>query len=107
MAQALRGNSRTAKLGYGDRIAGVPGGIACTQWLTTLNIPHKVIMRGLTNVVADGNILRLVERFLAAGVMVEGVVPAAAPDGCAAANATGPATLGTPQGGVGRHSLTH
>jgi group II intron reverse transcriptase/maturase len=49
-------------------------------------IPHQVIMRGLTNVVADGNILCLVERFLAAGVMEEGVVQST--------------TLGTPQGGV-------
>ena len=38
------------------------------------SIPHQVIMKGLTNVVADGNILRLVERFLTAGVMEDGVV---------------------------------
>jgi RNA-directed DNA polymerase len=49
-------------------------------------IPHQTIMRGLTNVVADGNILRLVERFLSAGVMEDGVVQST--------------TLGTPQGGV-------
>ena len=49
-------------------------------------IPHAVIMRGLTNVVADGNILTLVERFLAAGVLEDGVVLST--------------TLGTPQGGV-------
>lgn len=49
-------------------------------------IPHKVIMQGLTNVVADGNILDLVERFLSAGVLEDGVVQSA--------------TLGTPQGGV-------
>jgi len=49
-------------------------------------IPHAVIVRGLTNVVADGNILRLVRRFLAAGVMEDGVVRST--------------TLGTPQGGV-------
>lgn len=49
-------------------------------------IPHEVIMRGLTNVVADGNILKLVQRFLSAGVMEDGVVQSA--------------TLGTPQGGV-------
>jgi group II intron reverse transcriptase/maturase len=49
-------------------------------------IPHHVIMRGLTNVVADGNILTLVERFLTAGVMEDGVVLST--------------TLGTPQGGV-------
>lgn len=49
-------------------------------------IPHHVIMRGLTNVVADGNILTLVERFLSAGVLEDGVVQST--------------TLGTPQGGV-------
>jgi group II intron reverse transcriptase/maturase len=49
-------------------------------------IPHHVIMRGLTHVVADGNILTLVERFLTAGVMEDGVVLST--------------TLGTPQGGV-------
>jgi len=49
-------------------------------------IPHKVIMQGLTNVVADGNILDLVERFLSAGVLEDGVVQST--------------TLGTPQGGV-------
>lgn len=50
------------------------------------NIPFNVIMRGLTDVVADGNILTLVERFLKAGVMEDGV--------------THPTTVGTPQGGV-------
>ncbi len=50
------------------------------------NIPHGVIMTGLRNVVADGNILTLVERFLQAGVMEDGV--------------TYPTTVGTPQGGV-------
>jgi RNA-directed DNA polymerase len=50
------------------------------------NIPHKVIMDGLAAEVADGNILRLVERFLKAGVMEEGVFR--------------PTTVGTPQGGV-------
>ena len=49
-------------------------------------IPHDVIMRGLTNVVADGNILRLVQKFLTAGILEDGVVQSA--------------TLGTPQGGV-------
>jgi group II intron reverse transcriptase/maturase len=49
-------------------------------------IPHRVIMQGLTQVVADGNVLRLVEKFLRAGVMEEGVVH--------------PTTVGTPQGGV-------
>ena len=53
---------------------------------SSISIPHQVIMRGLTNVVADGNILRLVERFLTAGVMEDGVVRST--------------TLGTPQGGV-------
>jgi len=50
------------------------------------NIPHKVIMAGVAAEVADGNILRLVERFLKAGVMEEGVFR--------------PTTLGTPQGGA-------
>merc|ERR1711964_740976 len=50
------------------------------------NIPHDVIMTGLRNVVADGNILDLVEVLLKAGVMEDGV--------------TYPTTVGTPQGGV-------
>jgi RNA-directed DNA polymerase len=50
------------------------------------NIPFAVMLRGLTNVVADGTILSLVEKFLKAGVLVEGVVQ--------------PTTVGTPQGGV-------
>jgi len=50
------------------------------------NIPHGVIMRGLSNVVADGNILGIVERFLKAGVMEDGVIEST--------------TVGTPQGGV-------
>jgi RNA-directed DNA polymerase len=50
------------------------------------NLPHPVIMAGLAAEVADGNILRLVERFLQAGVMEEGVFQ--------------PTRLGTPQGGV-------
>ena len=49
-------------------------------------IPHEVVMRGLTNVVADGNILTLVQKFLTAGVLEDGVVQST--------------TLGTPQGGV-------
>lgn len=49
-------------------------------------IPHSVIMAGLTDVVADGNILDLVERFLRAGVMENGVFK--------------PTNIGTPQGGV-------
>lgn len=50
------------------------------------NIPHQVIMTGLSNVVADGNILDLVEQFLKSGVMENGVFK--------------PTTVGTPQGGV-------
>ena len=50
------------------------------------NIPHDVVLRGLRNVVADGNILNLVQKFLTAGVMEDGVVQTT--------------TLGTPQGGV-------
>ncbi len=50
------------------------------------HIPHSVIVRGVANVVADGNILRLVQRFLKAGVMEEGVLRST--------------TVGTPQGGV-------
>ncbi|MBP86967.1 MAG: hypothetical protein CMJ64_09665 [Planctomycetaceae bacterium] len=49
-------------------------------------IPHHVIMTGLRHVVADGNILNLIERLLSASVMEEGV--------------TYPTTVGTPQGGV-------
>lgn len=50
------------------------------------NIPHSVIMDRLAAVVADGNILDLVKRFLRAGVMENGVFK--------------PTTVGTPQGGV-------
>jgi group II intron reverse transcriptase/maturase len=50
------------------------------------NIPHRVIMEVVAAEVADGNILCLVERFLTAGVMEEGVFK--------------PTTVGTPQGGV-------
>lgn len=50
------------------------------------NIPHKVIMAKVAAEVADGNILRLVERFLTAGVMEDGVFK--------------PTSVGTPQGGV-------
>ena len=38
------------------------------------NIPHHVVMRGLSQVVADGNILNLVQKFLTAGVLEDGVV---------------------------------
>ena len=50
------------------------------------NIPFRVIMTGLRHVISDGNILDLVQRFLTAGVMEDGV--------------THPTTVGTPQGGV-------
>ncbi len=50
------------------------------------NLPHCVIMEAVAAEVADGNILRLVERFLTAGVMEDGVFK--------------PTTVGTPQGGV-------
>jgi RNA-directed DNA polymerase len=50
------------------------------------NIPFEVIMRLVAAKVADGNILRLLQRFLAAGVMEDGVFK--------------PTTIGTPQGGI-------
>ena len=50
------------------------------------NIPHKLIVGAVAAEVADGNILNLVEKFLAAGVMEGGVFK--------------PTTIGTPQGGV-------
>ena len=50
------------------------------------NIPHPVIMAGVAAEVADGNILRLVERFLKSGVMEEGGFRST--------------PIGTPQGGV-------
>ena len=50
------------------------------------NIPHQIIMDAVAAEIADGNILRLVERFLTAGVMEDGVFK--------------PTTIGTPQGGV-------
>lgn len=50
------------------------------------NLPHQVIMDGLAAEIADGNILTIVERFLKAGVMEEGVFS--------------PTAQGTPQGGV-------
>ncbi|NIS82040.1 MAG: group II intron reverse transcriptase/maturase [Anaerolineales bacterium] len=50
------------------------------------NIPHRIIMEAVAAEVADGNILRLVEGFLTAGVMEDGVRK--------------PTTIGTPQGGV-------
>jgi group II intron reverse transcriptase/maturase len=50
------------------------------------NLPHSIIMEAVAAEVADGNILRLVEQFLTAGVMEDGVFK--------------PTTIGTPQGGV-------
>jgi RNA-directed DNA polymerase len=50
------------------------------------NLSHRVIMEAVATEVADGNILRLVEQFLTAGVMEDGVFK--------------PTTIGTPQGGV-------
>jgi group II intron reverse transcriptase/maturase len=50
------------------------------------NIPFQVIMTSLAEEIADGNILRLVEKFLAAGVIENGIFK--------------PTTVGTPQGGV-------
>jgi group II intron reverse transcriptase/maturase len=50
------------------------------------NIPHRIIMRAVAAEVADGNILRLVEKFLTSGVMETGVFK--------------PTKVGTPQGGV-------
>ena len=50
------------------------------------NLPHQVIMAAVSAEVADGNILDLIERFLKAGVMEDGVFH--------------PTTGGTPQGGV-------
>jgi group II intron reverse transcriptase/maturase len=50
------------------------------------NIPHKLIVGAVAEEVADGNILNLIERFLAAGVMENGIFK--------------PTSIGTPQGGV-------
>jgi RNA-directed DNA polymerase len=50
------------------------------------NIPHKLIVGAVAEEVADGNILNLIEKFLAAGVLEGGVFK--------------PTTVGTPQGGV-------
>lgn len=50
------------------------------------NLPHAVIMAAVAAEVADGNILNLIEKFLRAGVMENGVFK--------------PTTVGTPQGGV-------
>jgi group II intron reverse transcriptase/maturase len=50
------------------------------------NIPHELIMAGVSAEIADGNILQLIEKFLKSGVMEEGQLR--------------PTTKGTPQGGV-------
>ena len=50
------------------------------------NIPHKLIVDAVAEEVSDGNILDLIKRFLAAGVMENGIFK--------------PTTIGTPQGGV-------
>jgi group II intron reverse transcriptase/maturase len=50
------------------------------------NLPHSLIKEAVVAQVADGNILNLVEKFLRAGVMENGVFK--------------PTTVGTPQGGV-------
>lgn len=50
------------------------------------SIPHHVVMAAVADEVADGNILRLVGRFLKSGVMEDGVFK--------------PTNVGTPQGGV-------
>jgi RNA-directed DNA polymerase len=50
------------------------------------NLPHAIIMRGVAERVADGGILDLIEKFLKAGVMVNGKFQ--------------PTPVGTPQGGV-------
>lgn len=50
------------------------------------NIPHRVIMAAVAAEIADGNILRIVEAFLEAGVVEDGVLM--------------PTPIGTPQGGV-------
>jgi RNA-directed DNA polymerase len=49
-------------------------------------LPHAIIKQAVAAQVADGNILNLIEKFLRAGVMEEGVFK--------------PTTVGTPQGGV-------
>jgi len=50
------------------------------------NLPFTVIMASVAQRVADGNILRLVEKFLRSGVLENGVFK--------------PTSIGTPQGGV-------
>jgi RNA-directed DNA polymerase len=50
------------------------------------NLPHQVMMRGVADRIADGGILDLIDKFLKAGVMVNGKFQ--------------PTPVGTPQGGV-------
>ena len=50
------------------------------------NIPHNLIKESVATKIADGNILRTIEKFLNSGVMEEGKLT--------------PTTKGTPQGGV-------
>ena len=50
------------------------------------NLPHSTIMEAVAAQIADGNILNLIEKFLRAGVMENGVFK--------------PIIVGTPQGGV-------
>ncbi len=50
------------------------------------NLSHQIMMQKVAERVADGNILRLVEKFLTSGVMDNGIFK--------------PTTIGTPQGGV-------
>lgn len=50
------------------------------------NIPHSLIMKRVAERIADGNILTIIQRFLASGVMEDGVLRKT--------------SLGTPQGGV-------
>jgi group II intron reverse transcriptase/maturase len=50
------------------------------------NLPQPVIMKAVAAEVADGNLLRLVQKFLRSGVMENGVFK--------------PTSIGTPQGGV-------
>lgn len=50
------------------------------------NIPHALIMKLVAEKIADGNILSIIQKFLASGVMEDGVLKKT--------------SLGTPQGGV-------
>ena len=50
------------------------------------NIPHNLIMESISARISDGNILRLINKFLTSGVMEEGVIS--------------DTIKGTPQGGV-------